>query len=301
MLWLVVVLAGHLSNAGAFVIDKILLQKTIRHPAVYVFFIGSLSLTAFVLLPFGHFALPATPVLIQSAISGITFMAALLCFFASLKRSETTRVVPFFGALIPIWTLFFASSFLGEWLSGREWYGIIFLIIGAIFISYEHSPTATTITGSLALLIVFAAGLFALSSTMLKAVFNGTDFINGFLWTRLFAFLAVIPLLFLPAVRQSIFPASRTSEPKERPTPLFFVGQTLGALGFVFLAWGTQLAPRVTVVNALQGVQYAFLFLLVAIISYLAPRLINEPLSKSIIIQKTIAIIILAAGLILAA
>lgn len=301
MFWLFIVLAGHLGNAGAFVIDKILLQKTIRHPAVYVFFIGLLSLAAFVLLPFGHFALPATPVLIQSAISGITFMAALLCFFASLKRSETTRVVPFFGALIPIWTLFFASLFLGEWLSGGEWYGIILLIVGAILISYEHSKTAGAITKSLALLIVLATGLFALSSTMLKAVFNGTDFINGFLWTRLFAFLAVIPLMFLPAVRQSISPASRANEPGERPNFLFFVGQTLGALGFVFLAWGTQLAPRVTIVNALQGVQYAFLFLLVTIISYIAPRLIKEPLTKFIIIQKTMAIIILAAGLILVA
>src|SRR3989338_955118 len=172
MLWLVVVLAGHLSNAGAFVIDKILLQKIMRHPTVYVFYIGALGIFAFVI--------------VQSALSGFTFMAALLCFFMALKKSETTRVVPFFGALIPIWTLIFATVFLGEWLNGREWYGIALLVVGAILISYESSLAPTAITGALAALIIFAAGLFAFSSTMLKAVFNSTEFINGFLWTRLF-------------------------------------------------------------------------------------------------------------------
>jgi len=290
MLWLVVVLAGHLSNAGAFVIDKILLQKIMRHPTVYVFYIGAL----------GNFIWPPVPVIVQSALSGFTFMAALLCFFMALKKSETTRVVPFFGALIPIWTLIFATVFLGEWLNGREWYGIALLVVGAILISYESSLAPTAITGALAALIIFAAGLFAFSSTMLKAVFNSTEFINGFLWTRLFAFLSVLPLLLLPSTRAVVLNMGAGSG-TERPTPLFFVGQSLGALGFVLLAWGTQLAPRVTIVNALQGIQYAFLFILITILSYLAPRLIKESLSARILIQKTLAIIILAGGLVLVA
>lgn len=300
MLWLIVVLAGHLSNAGAFIIDKILLQKTLRHPTVYVFYIGMLGIFAFVLLPFGNFVWAPVHVIMQSALSGFTFMAALWCFFTALQKSETTRVVPFFGALIPIWTLIFAAVFLGEWLNGREWYGIALLVVGAILISYEPSPAATAITRTLAALIIFAAGLFAFSSTMLKAVFNSTEFINGFLWTRLFAFLSVLPLLLLPSTRAVVLNA-RTRSGAERPTPLFFVGQAMGAIGFVFLAWGTQLAPRVTIVNALQGIQYAFLFLLVLVMARFSPRLIKEPLSTAIIVQKTIAILILAAGLMLVA
>ncbi|OGL86096.1 hypothetical protein A3I40_01890 [Candidatus Uhrbacteria bacterium RIFCSPLOWO2_02_FULL_48_12] len=301
MPWLMVVLAGHLSNAGAFVIDKILLQKTLRHPTVYVFYIGVLGILAFALLPFGKFSVPSAHVIVQSAVSGVTFMAALLCFFTALQKGETTRVVPLFGALIPIWTLIFASIFLGEWLWGSEWYGIILLIVGAFLISYEPSFAPTAITKSLALLIVAAAGLFALSSTMLKAVFIGTDFINGFLWTRSFAFLSVLPLAFYSPVRSSIFHSAGASQPAERPNVLFFIGQAMGSLGFLLLAWGTKLAPRVAIVNALQGVQYAFLFLLILMISSFAPRLIKESLSPSVIVQKTIAILILAAGLVLVA
>ena len=299
MFWIFIILIGHLSNAGAFIIDKILLHKTMRHPAVYVFYIGLLSLLAFILLPFGHFFVPAQHIVVRSAISGATFMAALFCFFTSLKKGEATRVVPFFGALIPIWTIFLASIFLGEYLRGNEWLGIAFLILGAVLISYEQSAEKSAITVELILLIILASGLFALSSTMLKSVFNATEFINGFLWTRVFGFLTVVPLILLPSVRQSILPStSGTShQPKERPNLLFFIGQSMGALGFIFLAWGTDLAPRVTIVNALQGVQYAFLFILVVIISKFAPRALKESLSRSIIIQKTIAIILLTIGL----
>ena len=99
-------------------LHKILLQKALRHPAVYVFYIGVLGILAFVLLPFGNFTVPSAHIIVQSAVSGITFMAALLCFFTALQRGETTRVVPLFGALIPVWTIIFASTFLGEWLWG---------------------------------------------------------------------------------------------------------------------------------------------------------------------------------------
>lgn len=296
-----VVLAGHLSNAGAFVIDKILLQKTLRHPTVYVFYIGLLGILAFGLLPFGKFTVLSAHVIVQSAISGAAFMAALLCFFTALQKGETTRVVPLFGALIPIWTIIFAYLFLGERLWGFEWYGVALLIVGAFLISYEPSLAPTAITKSLVLLIILAAGLFAISSTMLKAVFTSTDFINGFLWTRLFAFLSVLPLAFYAPVRSSVFYSSAANQPTERPNVLFFVGQALGSFGFLLLAWGTKLAPRVSIVNALQGVQYAFLFLLILVLSNFAPRLIKESLSPAVIVQKTIAILILALGLVLVA
>src|SRR3989338_5229380 len=299
MYWLFVVLGGHLSNAGAFVIDKVLLQKTMKYPSVYVFYIGVLGLLAFILLPFSRFSLMPNYLMLQAAVSGVTFMVALLGFFTVLQREEATRVIPFFGGLIPVWTLAFAAVFLGERLSSHEWWGVILLIVGAVLISYEPDGGSGTMSWRLAALIALSAGCFALSSTLLKAVFNGTSFLNGFLWTRLFASLAVLPLLLLPATRGAV--VGRGESGASLPSALLFIGQTLGALGFVLLAWGTNLAPRVTIVNALQGVQYALLFIFVVLLHAWRPGLIPEHLSPAIVTQKVSALALLSIGLVLVA
>jgi len=299
MTWLIVVLGGHFANALAFVIDKILLAGKMKHPAVYVFYIGSLGMLSFILWPFGTFSLMSANLMIQGFISGASFMLALLCFFHALKKGETTRVVPFVGGLVPVWTIIFASILLHEFLNRGEWMGVALLVIGAIIISYEPVQTKNSITISEAVYIVSAAGFFALSYTLAKVVFNGTEFINGFLWMRLFAFLSVVPLLLSSATRRAIF--SGGDDGGEKPTPLFFIGQALGAIGFVLLNWGIQLAPSVSIVNALQGVQYAFLFVLVVVLTLFAPGLIREKLTKQIVIQKVLALIVLAFGLVFVA
>lgn len=296
-MWLTFVLGGHLANAGAFIIDKILLSKAVKRPTVYVFFIGMLGIFAFVLAPFGHFAWLESSVLVEAVVCGVTFTAALLAFFSALQRGEATRVVPFFGALIPLWTIAFARFFVGEHLTGMVWWGIALLVMGAFLITYEPSANRSISAAALGLAVLGAA-LFAISSTMLKAVFNATEFINGFLWTRTFATLSALALLLLPATRQAV--RTEFFGKGERPPALLIVGQTLGAAGFFLLSLGTKFAPTVTVVNALQGVQYGFLFVFVLVMSVVAPKLIPEKMSRAIILQKIIALVALAIGLALA-
>lgn len=300
MLWLAVVLSGHFANAGSFVIAKILLSKDLKHPTVYVFFIGALGALSVVLVPFANVHAISHGLMMACAIAGGTFMAALLFFFSALQRGDTSRVVPIVGALIPIWTLLFASLVLGERLLAYQGFGIVLLIFGAILISYEHTPHLySDISWAEIGLSVGAALLFALSYTVTKFVFTQTEFLNGFLWMRLFAFLAVLPLLFISVTRQSVFGGG--GEHTARPGFLFLFGQILGALGFFLLNVGLSLAPSVLVVNALQGVQYAFLFLLVLVLSRIDPLLLHERIGSRELMQKVVAIVIMGIGLTLAA
>ncbi|MFA5954921.1 MAG: EamA family transporter [Patescibacteria group bacterium] len=296
MSWLLVVLAGHLANALAFVVDKILLVGKMKYPSVYVFYIGTLGLASFVLFPFGGMHLLSAPVMGKAFVSGASFVVALLAFFTALKKGETTRVAPFVGAFVSLWTILLAGFILGERLTGAEWVGIALLIFGSIIISYERVASATSITWSEAFYIVVAGGFFALSYTLAKAVFNSAEFIPAFLWMRLFAFVSVVPLLLLPTTRRQIFAGDGT-----RPPLLFYIGQSCGAIGFVLLSWGVERAPSVSIVNALQGVQYAFLFIFVVVLTRFAPRMIQEKLNRQIVLQKIIALIVLGIGLALVA
>ena len=299
MTWLLVVLGGHLANAGAFIIDKILLAKRVPHPAVYAFYIGLLNMLVLIWLPFADFNIPPLYTLTQSALSGSFFVVALICFFTALKHGETSRVVPVVGGLIPIFTFGFAKFFLGEDLIGWQWWGILLLIGGAIFISYEEPVNGTPWRRTEVISSILAALFFAFSTTLTKAVFRDTEFFNGLIWTRIFAFLTSVSLLAIPFVRAAVL--GRGQEDSERPSRLFFIGQTMGGLGFFLLAVALKLAPQVTIVNALQGVQYAFLFLLVIFFSRFAPNILREELSRRQIIRKTWALLCLAVGLILVA
>jgi len=57
----------------------------------------------------------------------------------------------------------------------------------------------------------------------------------------------------------------------------------------------------VGLVNALQGVQYIFIFLLVILFTTTLPKLIKEKFTKELVIQKIIAILIIGIGLYLIA
>ena len=76
------------------------------------------------------------------------------------------------------------------------------------------------------------------------------------------------------------------------------MAQILGAASFLIIAYAISLGP-VTVINAMQGVQYAILFLLVVVLARRYPHLLDEPLSKKIIVQKSLAIGLIIIGLVL--
>jgi drug/metabolite transporter (DMT)-like permease len=298
MYWLPIVLLGHFLNAGAFIVDKILLTKKLPQPALYAFYIGTLGILVLVAIPWANFTIPPGYTLTQAAGSGAGFVLALLCFFSAIKRGDTSRVVPFVGGLIPIFTFPFALIFLGESLMSWQWLGLFFLIGGAILISYEAEAVKNPYSGREIAEVIGAAVLFALSFTLTKAVFRDTEFLNGLIWTRIFAFLTSLCLLMLPSVRMAVLGSQ--GHPK-KPNLLFFVGQAMGGLGFFLLAWAIQLAPSVTIINALQGVQYAFLFILVLMFSRYWPNSLQESLTPRQIKIKSAALLCLAVGLVLVA
>jgi hypothetical protein len=69
------------------VIDKFLLSKAVRSPAVYAFYIGITAPFTLVLAPFGLQMLPVTDILI-ALISGAAFVLALYYLY---KATQATR------------------------------------------------------------------------------------------------------------------------------------------------------------------------------------------------------------------
>ena len=143
---------------------------------------------------------------------------------------------------------------------------------------------------------VLAGCLFALSFTLTKVVYLDQAFISGLVWTRFGLVLGALSILLLPRARKSIF---KTTGDVEKPAGvLFFSGQIIGAGAGILQSFAISLGS-VTVVNALQGTQFGFLIVITAVLSRWHSNILKEDFSKSAVVKKVGAIILIGLGLIL--
>ncbi|MDZ4221326.1 MAG: DMT family transporter [Patescibacteria group bacterium] len=292
MSWLIAVLAGHFLNAFAFLMDKFLLSsKRIPSPFVYAFFIGALGILALVLIPFGV-VVPSAPEMVRALIAGATFILALVFFFAGLKENEASRVVPLTGGFVPAFTFVLAYFFLAERLGQTEILAFGALVAGGVLITLERKGKGSAKGYVYA---VVAAFIFAVSFVITKQVFDEQGFVSGFVWSRIGGFAMALSFLLIPSARYGIF-----HQPKQKggakTAVLFFAGQAAGALGFTLVNYAISLGS-VSLVNAMQGTQYAFLLIMAALLSKKFPKVLSEHLSGRVLVQKIIAIILISIGI----
>lgn len=86
-------------------------------------------------------------------------------------------------------------------------------------------------------------------------------------------------------------------QPKKETGFIFFGSQACSSLGFVLMNYAFALGS-VALVTALAGVQYAFLFLFILMLSKHS-RFVNEKLSGEIIKRKVVSILLIGLGIFL--
>jgi drug/metabolite transporter (DMT)-like permease len=292
MSWVLVTIIAYFLNAVAVVVDKFLLSKKIPNPAVYAFFIATLSLGALILIPFGFHWYSITQIII-AIVAGILFTFALLYMFKALASNEASRITPFMGGLQPIFIFLLALIFLGETLGVQQLAAFAIIIAGTVLVSLQKNSKPSNRKA-----YVYAAAatiLFAISYTINKYVFVQQDFISGFVWTRVGSFLGAMMLLISSINRRDI--KAEIKAPKKDAGALFLVGQFAGAISFIMVNYAIAISSSVALVNALQGLQYIFLLVIVFSLSWKYPKLLEEKMTPSTIVKKIIATLLIIGGL----
>jgi succinate-acetate transporter protein len=79
----------------------------------------------------------------------------------------------------------------------------------------------------------------------------------------------------------------------------FLFAQASGGLGNFLQSFAIFLAPVafLATINSLRGIQYVFLFMMTLFITLLFPKILKEKISRRIVFQKIISIIIIGVGL----
>lgn len=296
MNWIILAISAHFLTAIVFILDKIIVSKTVIRPVIYSFYVGFLGLAAIFLAPFG-FELLAFREFVISFVAGITFPYATLFLYKSIKISEVSKIIPIIGGAIAFFTLVFTYIFLEERLNSNQFVAFFLLVFGGTIILWpkkekekKHLFSFNEI--SFALLSAF---LFALSYTLTKLLFTEETFINGFIWIKIGSFIGVCLFLISAKNRKKIFGLRKSINLKILALPT--LSKTLSSSSFVIINYAIYLG-NVSLVNALQGIQYVFILAIASFLSIRFPKIIKEEINKGSLFKKVFGILFVCLGLI---
>jgi drug/metabolite transporter (DMT)-like permease len=289
--WVFIALSGYFLFAFTGVADKFFVSNVVRQPIAYAFYTAITGPFSLVLLPFGGKLLNVHDFVV-AMLAGVCFIIGVYNSYAAISRSSVSRVVPIQGGLVPLFSFLLAYLILGERLTGMQTAGFFFLVTGAVLISFRRENGIWT--NKAFVYAAVSALFFALTSVLTKYTFEHSNFVSGMVWTRIGFILPVPFILMFKQNRKAIFNAPKEAGVKN--VALYYSSRATGTLGGFLQNYAVSLGS-VSVVNALQGMQFVFLLILTTFVSIYYPKILKERINLETMLLKFMAIIFISFGL----
>lgn len=251
-MYLALAIAAQFLYAVSVLIDRhIVLKAThIGRPIVYTFYVSLLSGFVVVFIPF--VSIPSVHALVLSLVNAAAFVAAIFCLYSALIHGRASDVAPVVGAVSAITTLIFAGLWIDDDITAAFVLPVLLLAGGTALISHFHfSRNALSFT-------LLAGFFFGIVAFTFKLVFFEVPFIDGFFWTRAANVVLALGLLIVPPWRAAVMHGGRHAS--SRSKVLVIGNKVIGGIASILTAFAISLGS-VTIVNALAGLQFVFLFL----------------------------------------
>jgi drug/metabolite transporter (DMT)-like permease len=300
MSWIAISISAYFLGAFAVLLDKFLISsKRFSSAQVYTFYIGIMGLGALMFAPFG-FVFPSWNQIFLSLVSGIIYMAGIFALYEAIGKAEASRVTPVVFSVVPLAT--YAISFVwGDKMNAMQVIGAALLVFGGLLISFDLPLKLNKRKFFAGFYLSCLSGIFlAISYVLFKLVYESQTFLNGFMWTRIGAFVGVLLMFLVPSWRKAIFAsfhAGKKNRKKHLGTGTIFVGnKIMGGVSSILLNKAFQVGS-VTLVNSMVSLQYVFVLVLAALISKKHPKVFEEKLKFWDWMQKIAAIFVIAIGM----
>lgn len=307
MSWILLAAGGQFINAVVAILDKYIVsdENILPRPFVYAFYScliagGWMFIYGISFLPgmqavgmphISNVEWPTIQVVGMSFLAAYAFFMALVSMYTGLKAADASDVLPVIGAISAASTLVLSIALLGGSFGQTTLAGIALLIIGTLMVSQmRFSPSV--------ILHAFHSGLFfALHYIALKGLFLETSFDDGFFWSRISLVLFALSLLLVPTYLAKI--KQQSGKTSAKGGLLVLATKVLaGVAGFMLLKatdWGD-----VAIVQALDGLKFAFIILISLIFGKYIPRTAGEnDFSITTIVRKVFYVSIICLGFVL--
>jgi len=272
--------------------DKALLQKRGTQNLVsYVFWLGAISVFGLVLIPFG-FSFPGLKLAGLGLLAGLLDLVASYFYYSALKTGEASEELAAMGGFAPLATALIALPLLNKPLGGQLAGFTVMTAGGFLMFLAEKRPLAKMLPK-----ILIASAAFGMTNVLQKIVFNGSGFVNGYVFFTTGTFLGSMALLIPPSWRAQI---RKYSGSKDQPRRKFryFVNRFLAGVGSFLVVYAVSRTTP-ALVEAISGVRYVVIFLGAYAITRWRPSWFTEDFGKWPLIAKATATSLVIAGLVL--
>ena len=285
-LWIVFALLSAFVIAIVNVVDKVIIKDEMKDTKLAAVVIGLIAFVIYSIVGlFAGISIPSLNILVLALVVGALDIFTIILYFKALKRDEVSRVVPVM-ATIPIFVLILAVLFLGERFLPLQYLGIFLIAFGAFLISVREKLHQVVLSKAFGI-ILFASFVAAISSVLAKSVLTPDNVFNILFWFGLGGGIisGIILLFHHPHIRE-----------KARAGIKHLVWiSALGVLASLLLIYAIANGP-VSLVMAFYEVKPLFVLLLVLLFSKAYPGFLKEKMSKRIVVQKLMAILLIVVG-----
>jgi len=298
-MWLIFAFSGPIFWAVSTHIDKYLVERYFKYGSVTVLMVFT-ALIGLLMLPFiwwfrpEVFAMPIKNIVVI-AMSGLLYMGAMLFYLKALQTEEASVVAPFYQAA-PLFGYILAYFILGERLTSIQIIGVLLIILGAVSLSVHLKKSERKTKKRLIVLMLACAFVLALSSVIFKVFAVQDEFWPVTFWTFAGEAIFGIIILAIPYYWKqfiAVFRVNRTAVLSiNASNELINLG---GGLGF---RYALLFAP-LSIVQAIGSTTTLFVFIIGILLTIFFPSLAKEDLTAKNLIQKGIAAVLIATGVML--
>jgi len=226
------------------------------------------------------------------AFNGALLVASFIPYLYALEKEEASIISTLFQT-IPVFVYFLALFFLREVLSAKQIFSSLLIIAGAIIISLDLSVKVRFKMKPFLLMLLssfmIAVNVLIFKIIALKENFWGTafwEYIGGAIFGLiLFSFIRLYRRQFLATIAKS----------RLMVLGLNTLSEILNIIAKLLANFASLLAP-LTLVLVVNGFQPLIVFIYGIFLTLFLPKIGKETLTKKVIIQKIIAIIIIFIG-----
>lgn len=299
-MWRLFAFSGPVLWAASTHIDKYLVDRYFRDSdaAVLMIFtalIGAVTLPIIALLSPQIFSQDAASVLVMTA-SGLLYMAAMLFYLRAIQSEEASVIAPLFQISL-IFTLLLAYLLLGEVPGWRRISGMALIAASVLSLTLGPTGKGATIRRRTVVLMTCAAFVVALSSVLFKYFAVRSDYWSTTFWTFVGEAIFGAGILAFPSYRRQFATLLRTNT--AALLSVNAVNELINLGGGLGVRFASLLAP-VAVVSAISSTTTIFVFFFGVLLSWFAPAIAREDLSRKNLLRKGAAAAVAAIGVALA-
>ena len=233
--------------------------------------------------------------LISVLLSSVIYILATVFYFKAIEENDASLVVVMFQ-MIPVFSYILALILFKENLTISQIIGSVIIILSAIIISFDFKKKNNRKKFKALLLMTLSSFLFSVYFILFDIGIRNSSFYSCAFWYQL-GFL-IMGLFFLLLKSYRIPFINSIKKNGQKYLLLNTINEAINLIANLLVNYANLMIP-IALVNVFNGFQGAFVFILGIIGTLLFPKYIKEDLSKTVIIQKILCIIIGIIGLVI--